>query len=139
MQMKASMAELQPPEVRILKHLLSMEDPLERQSGMEQAFTPGPELNAGQEDMLSTCVAARVWQGAACVREMWRLTCVCAHACSPACSTPEALVAVMTGVLNAYEAQRGRATMAGQAAEFMTPQVIDRMRLLQAEVREKFM
>jgi hypothetical protein len=56
-QMKASMAELQPPEVRILKHLLSMEDPLERQSGMEQAFTPGPELNAGQEDMLSTCVA----------------------------------------------------------------------------------
>jgi hypothetical protein len=48
-------------------------------------------------------------------------------------------MAIMTGVLNAYEAQRGRATMAGQAAEFMTPQVIERMRLLQAEVREKFM
>jgi hypothetical protein len=60
-------------------------------------------------------------------------------ACLPACSTPDALMAIMTGVLNAYEAQRGRATMAGQAAEFMTPQVIERMRLLQAEVREKFM
>ena len=54
--MKASMAELQPPAVRILKHLLSMEDPLERRSAMEQAFTPGPELQVGQEDMLSTCV-----------------------------------------------------------------------------------
>jgi hypothetical protein len=58
LQMKASMAELQPPEVRILKHLLSMEDPLERRAGYEQAFTPGPELNAGQEDMLCTCVRA---------------------------------------------------------------------------------
>jgi hypothetical protein len=54
-------------------------------------------------------------------------------------STPQALLTVIAGVLGAYEAQRGRATMQGQAAEFMTPQVIERMRLLQAEVSEKFM
>lgn len=51
------MAELQPPAVRILKHLLALDDPLERRAGMEQAFTPGPEMTVGQEDMLSTCVA----------------------------------------------------------------------------------
>ena len=45
---------------------------------------------------------------------------------------------VIDGVLKAYEAQRGRATMAGQAAEFMTPQVIGAMRLLQAEITDRY-
>lgn len=45
---------------------------------------------------------------------------------------------VISGVLTAYEAQRGRASMAGQAAELMTPQVIERMRVLEAEIRERF-
>ena len=53
--MKASMAELQPPEVRILKLFLSTEDPLERFSLMDGAFTPGPELTVGQVDYLNTC------------------------------------------------------------------------------------
>ncbi len=104
--MKASMAALQPPEVRILKHLLALEDPLERRSGLEQAFTPGPELSTGGEDQL--------------------------------CTTPEALLRLMGGVLAAYDAQRGRATMAGQAAELMTPAVIERMRALQAEVQDRY-
>jgi len=54
--MKASMAELQPPAVRILKHILSMDDPVDRQMALEQAFTPGPEMAMGQDDMLYTCV-----------------------------------------------------------------------------------
>ena len=57
--MKASMAELQPPAVRILKHILSMDDPAARQAALEQAFTPGPEMAMGQDDMLYTCVASR--------------------------------------------------------------------------------
>jgi hypothetical protein len=52
--MKASMAELQPPAVRILKHILSLDDPAERQAALEQAFTPGPEMAMGQDDMLYT-------------------------------------------------------------------------------------
>ena len=55
--MKASMAELQPPAVRILKHILSLDDPAERQAALEQAFTPGPEMAMGQDDMLYTCVS----------------------------------------------------------------------------------
>ena len=56
--MKASMAELQPPAVRILKHILSMDDPAARQAALEQAFTPGPDMAMGQDDMLYTCALA---------------------------------------------------------------------------------
>lgn len=49
------MSSLQPPEVRILKHVLSIEDPAERRSALEEAFTPGPELATEQTDYLSTC------------------------------------------------------------------------------------
>ena len=55
------MAALQPPEVRILKMLLSTEDALERVSLMDGAFTPGPELTVGETDYLSTCDCT-VWR-----------------------------------------------------------------------------
>lgn len=68
-QMRASMAELQPPTVRIMKHVLFIEDPLERRAALEQAFTPGPELTVGAEDQLSTCAPrdARLATGAGAV------------------------------------------------------------------------
>jgi len=47
--MKATCASQQPPTIRILKHLLSMEDPLERKMGLEAAFTPGPDLTEDPE------------------------------------------------------------------------------------------
>lgn len=63
--MKGSMSQLQPPEVRILKHILSIEDPMERRSTLEEAFTPGPEMATEKEDYLSTCAgresATRIW------------------------------------------------------------------------------
>lgn len=42
----------QPPIVRILKFLVSIEDPSERQTQMEAAFTPGAELETEKEDYL---------------------------------------------------------------------------------------
>lgn len=53
--MKESMTQLQPPEVRILKHILQIEDPAERRSTLEEAFTPGPEIATEKEDFLCTC------------------------------------------------------------------------------------
>ena len=47
--------------MRILKHLLTFEDPVELRSAMEQSFTPSETphvLSAGAEDQLSTCAAA---------------------------------------------------------------------------------
>lgn len=46
---------------------------------------------------------------------------------------------VIAGVLQAYEAQRGRATMQGQAVGLMQPAVIERMRALQGDVQERYM
>lgn len=53
------MSQMQPPEVRILKHILSFEDPAERRAQLEEAFVPGPEMATENEDFLSTCVLSR--------------------------------------------------------------------------------
>ena len=60
MQAKESFAADQPAEVRILKHLLTFEDPMELRSALQQAFVPSDApsvLSAGPEDLLSTCAA----------------------------------------------------------------------------------
>ena len=44
----------QPPEVRILKYLLTIDSPQDRLDMLHEAFNPGPELSAGNQDMLST-------------------------------------------------------------------------------------
>ena len=54
MQAKETAARQQPREVRIMKHLLSMEDPQQRRASLTEAFTPGPEVEVGGQDLLST-------------------------------------------------------------------------------------
>lgn len=52
---KETAAAEQPPEVRILKHLLSMPDPMERNEAMDQAFQPGePSGDGADQDFLTT-------------------------------------------------------------------------------------
>lgn len=51
---KESAARDQPAEVRILKYLLSMEDPKERNEALGQAFEPGEEKQGGEQDYLYT-------------------------------------------------------------------------------------
>ena len=51
---KESFAAQAPPEVRILKFLLSVESDGERATLLEQCFQPGPELSTGDEDYLAT-------------------------------------------------------------------------------------
>ncbi len=53
-QAKESFAKMQPPEVRILKHLLTIESPAQRAEEMRNAFTPGPELETEKQDFLHT-------------------------------------------------------------------------------------
>lgn len=54
---KETAARQQPKEVRIMKHLLSMEDPQQRRASLTEAFTPGPEVEVGGQDLLSTTPA----------------------------------------------------------------------------------
>lgn len=48
------------------------------------------------------------------------------------------MMELMSGVIKTYEAQSGRGSMAGQAAELMTPAVIERMREVKAEIKKLF-
>ena len=53
-QAKESFAKMQPPEVRILKHLLTLDSPAQRAEEMRNAFTPGPEIETEKQDYLNT-------------------------------------------------------------------------------------
>lgn len=49
-----NLQRLMPKEVRILKYLLTIEDPEERLSALRDAFTPGNELEGENVDCLYT-------------------------------------------------------------------------------------
>lgn len=53
-QAKETLARQQPPEVRILKHLLTLESESDRRVALEEAFQPGAELSTESQDLLST-------------------------------------------------------------------------------------
>lgn len=50
--MKDTTTRQQPNEVRILKYILTMEDPIDQRNALEEAFTPGPELEEANTDLL---------------------------------------------------------------------------------------
>ncbi|GBG69060.1 hypothetical protein CBR_g3758 [Chara braunii] len=54
MQARGNLQRNLPTEVRILRHLLSLEDPRERMAAMTEAFSPGDELQGEKVDMLYT-------------------------------------------------------------------------------------
>ena len=105
--MKETMGRQQPKEVRILKHLLMFEDVRDVQNGLEEAFTPGPELTTEDEDFLF-------------------------------CEAP-ALHKTIEAVLKAYEQQQGKASITGQAAELMTPEVIEKLKVIQGQIEANFL
>ena len=105
--MKETMGRQQPKEVRILKHLLVFEDVRDVQNGLEEAFTPGPELTTEDEDFLF-------------------------------CEAP-ALHKTIEAVLKAYEQQQGKASITGQAAELMTPEVIEKLKVIQGQIEANFL
>jgi hypothetical protein len=106
--MKETMGRQQPKEVRIIKHLLAVgDDPNDLRNGLEEAFTPGPELTVGEEDFLF-------------------------------CEAP-ALLATVDAVLEAYERQQGKASITGQAAELMQPEVIEKLRQIKGQIEGNFL
>ncbi|ESQ33310.1 hypothetical protein EUTSA_v10004308mg [Eutrema salsugineum] len=51
---RGNLQRLMPKEVRILKYLLSIEDPEEQMSALQDAFTPGEEIEGADVDYLYT-------------------------------------------------------------------------------------
>ena len=54
MQAKESIAADQPAEVRILKHLLTVDGEADMREALNDAFTPGSAEQTAQSDFLST-------------------------------------------------------------------------------------
>lgn len=53
-QAKETLEQQQPPEVRILKQLLRIQSPQERQTALFDAFEPGADLSTQEQDLLHT-------------------------------------------------------------------------------------
>lgn len=51
---RGNMQRLVPKEVRIIRHILSIEDPKEQFAALTEAFSPGDELEGKDADMLYT-------------------------------------------------------------------------------------
>ncbi|KAL5207566.1 hypothetical protein ABZP36_032001 [Zizania latifolia] len=61
----ANLQRQMPKDIRILKHLIVIEDPEERLSALNDAFTPGPELQGENVDTLYTSPEAlHIWASA---------------------------------------------------------------------------
>ena len=54
LQAKETLEQQQPPEVRILKQLLRIQSPQQRQTALFDAFEPGANLSSQEQDLLST-------------------------------------------------------------------------------------
>jgi len=107
--MRDTVGRQQPKEVRILKLVLSVDDPIEQRNMLEQAFTPGPELENvdGNEDML------------------W--------------CTPENMLQTIEVILRAREQSVVKTSLGGDAARMMTPEIIERMQGLKNLIEDQFM
>lgn len=51
---RGNLQRLMPKEIRILKYLLTIEDPEQKASALKDAFTPGEELEGNDIDCLYT-------------------------------------------------------------------------------------
>lgn len=106
--MRDTVGRQQPKEVRILKLVLSVDDPIEQRNMLEQAFTPGPELENvdGNEDML------------------W--------------CTPENMLQTIEVILEAREQSVLKTSLGGDAARMMAPEIIERMKGLKNLIQDQF-
>ena len=98
--MKDTTSRQQPKEVRILKYILSLEDPQDQRNALEEAFTPGPELEeiGSNTDLL------------------W---------CEPA-----ALLKLIDVIVENFHQSAGKKNLRGDAAAMMSPAIVERMKTL---------
>jgi len=124
---KENMERQQAEEVRILKHLLTIEDPLERRAALTDAFEPLSDTDLARKAANRKAGWVTGVESANPNVEEDLLYC-----------TPEALMTVINAVLRAHEemSKGERKTLSSEAARLMSPHVIQRMYELKREVQE---
>eukprot|EP00887_Chlorella_sp_A99_P001218 scaffold14.g1218.t1 len=108
---KESFAQQAPPEVRILKFLLSVDSPADRAKLLGQAFEAGPALATADADYLHTTPQVLL-------------------------NTVDNVLALYDGAAGGGGGRAGG--MAREAAGLMNPTVIDRLRELQQLIRRQY-
>ncbi|KAL6781134.1 CGL143 [Auxenochlorella protothecoides x Auxenochlorella symbiontica] len=111
---KESFAAQAPVEVRILKHLLSVDSPSDRAVLLDQAFQPGATLVQSGVDMLSTTPGALLN------------------------AIANVLALFDKATQGVHVGDSDPSSLASQAAAMMQPEVIARMRDLAALIRKKY-
>ena len=141
MQAKESLAADQPPEVRILKHLLTVEGEQDLAAGVEQAFASGPAPpGAAGTDFLSTCATTHnSWLQALFGDEPRSSSVIRCEFGWCSRRTPEALLETINTVLSTYDNQLGGAGLMAESAALMNPEVIRKLRDLQQRIRKGYM
>jgi len=102
---KEAASAMQPAEVRILKHLLTIEDPMVLRQAIFDAFVPG-EVISSSLDYLTT--------------------------------TPDELLRTIDAILTAYDTHKGKHTTLGETSRLMNPEVIQKLRKLEAYIRKEY-
>lgn len=140
---KEGFARQAPKEVRILKHLLTVEGERERAQALEQAFEQGATRRAPSHALL---LLARAWHLLVQNVSMHPTWLPCAFSTHPACcptlccflaapgpeleagdvdylcTKPADLLNTIENVLTVYDTSRRKVTMAGEASALMNPQ-----------------
>ncbi|KAJ8424007.1 hypothetical protein Cgig2_032391 [Carnegiea gigantea] len=108
-----------PKEIRIVKYLLTIEDPEEKLSALRDAFTPGEETEGMEVDMLYTYIG----QANESPGWVW---------------TPERLYTMMKAVVDAYRhSQEG--TPLKEARDLLNPKIIPKLEELKKIVQDHFL
>ncbi|GAU46613.1 hypothetical protein TSUD_377780 [Trifolium subterraneum] len=106
---KTTVANLQrnvPKDIRIVKYLIQIDDPEEQLSALNDAFTPGVELEGNDVDSLYT--------------------------------TPEKLHMWVKSVVDAYHLSK-EGTLTREARNLMSPEIIQKLEMLQKVIERKFL
>lgn len=115
-----SFSASQPPEMRIMRYLLTLPGEVDVRSALAQAFTPGDGPMAGAETSAPNSNEPRQWLF----------------------TTPPALLARVEAVLAAYEAAPIRGAKAARARkvfETLNPKVVGRLKKLKELIRKEWM
>lgn len=54
-------------------------------------------------------------------------------------TTPQKMLKTLEAVLSAYDTQKGKHTMIGQTSQLMNPEVIQKMRKLEAFIKKEYL
>ncbi|KAJ9567684.1 hypothetical protein OSB04_003650 [Centaurea solstitialis] len=131
---RGNLQRLMPKEVRIVKYLLTIEDPERLLCGLKDAFTPGDELEGKDFDNLYTTPGKLIQMPTVNRKKEYEYD----NKLYGFCRTPEKLHTWIKAVVNAYHFSR-EGTLIKEARDMMNPKIIQQLEQMEKLIRDNFM